>query len=147
MISSEHLQDFVKDTEEIIRYIFSKNHYNSSRAKWPAFEPKNSEVSVFRTDGVNELEKIEIGKWVESERNKGKEVIQTLKAWVEFKAIDVRNLEYPDLNKMKLDIIYEPKTHTHHSNIKDLSKTNNEDWLEEAKILATKLNMNLKKIG
>lgn len=146
MISDVHLAPTVGDSEEIVRFIFSKSHFNATKAKWGAFEPSNGEVSVFRTENVTEVEKKQIGDWVEQKRNSKSASPQSLKAWVSFQALSVRTLEYPDLNKMKLDIIYEPTNHNHHSNIKDLSKANNEDWLEEAKILASKMSMTLFKL-
>ncbi|WP_172795282.1 hypothetical protein [Bdellovibrio bacteriovorus] len=65
------------------------------------------------------------------------------KAWVEFKALEVRVLEYPDKKKLSLDVIPETTHHNRHANIKDLSKQNYEDWVEEAKILAEKIPMTL----
>jgi hypothetical protein len=144
MISKIKLSEIVGDNEETTRYLFSRSHYNTKRAKWAGFEPNNGEVSVFRTDEVTEDEKKEIGIWVQNKRNEGKQTLATLKAWVCFKTIDLRKLEYPDTNKMKLDVIYEPSSHIHHANIKDLSKQNQEDWLDEAKILAEKLEMIIK---
>lgn len=140
-MKSEALSEQVADSELICRYIFSKNHFNSSRAKWPAFEPRNSEVSVHRVDNYPEDNLIADGKAIGDKRTK------SLKAWVLFTALNVRTLEYPDKSKMKLDVVSEPTPHPRHANLKDLSKKNDEDWLEEAKILAERMPMTLVKLN
>lgn len=128
----------VADDESISRYIFSKSHFNSSKAKWPAFEPNHSEVSVMRINGLSAPDVQTIGiEFVGAARGKKP------KAWVEFQGLSVRVLKYPNGDAMSLDIIAETTRHPRHANIKDLSKTNYEDWIEEAKILAEKMPMTL----
>lgn len=128
----------VSDNENISRYIFSRSHFNSTRAKWPAFQPNHSEVSVMRVSGLckDNIQTLGI-EFVGVARGKNP------KAWVEFDGISVRVLKYSNGDRMSLDIIPEVTPHPRHANIKDLSKTNYEDWLEEAKILAETMPMKL----
>lgn len=128
----------VSDGENISRFIFSRGHYNSTRAKWPAFQPNRSEVSVIRISGLCRDSVQTLGiEFVGAARGK------IPKAWVEFEGINVRVLKYSNGDSMSLDIIPETTSHPRHANIKDLSKVNYEDWLEEAKILAETMPMQL----
>lgn len=51
----------VAPNEPLARYIFSSRQFNSTQVKTAAFIPRDGEVSVFRTLGLNEDEIWDIG--------------------------------------------------------------------------------------